>query len=293
MIAALLFAAAVAATTTVPAAQIALDARVVDRVAEVSKRDLPRDLLRRMVEEDIELLRGKRPDGTYAYATYDRMEAGRKEESYSIEDDKKAKRLEMRGAWIYRLVITSPARKLLLTHNRHVFIERVEIEYLPAGSASSKVQTLDVNGWIEPGTSRNVDLEQIGRQATARVYVRADPEGYGNLDLALLEAKIFDNPDSPYAGAVASARAILRGIENNEVPSIRAMAQRMAGELQPAAPSVASVDVVAPHAEPPPAAPASDVAVELQSIEDLLTGTETERRQGLDKLHQLLRRLRR
>jgi len=39
--------------------------------------------------------------------------------------------------------------------------------------------------------------------------------------------------------------------------------------------------------------PAPDIAAELQSIEDLLTGTEAERRQGLDKLHQLLRRLRR
>ncbi|HEY6141492.1 MAG TPA: hypothetical protein VI670_27355 [Thermoanaerobaculia bacterium] len=292
MIAALLFAAA-AATTDVPAAQIALDARVVDRVAEVSKRDLPRDLLRRMITDDIELLRGKRPDGTYAYAMYDRMEASRKEESYSIEDAKKSSRLELRGAWIYRLIISSPARKLLLSHNRHVFIERVEIEYLPAGSTSSKVKTLDVNGWIEPGTSRNVDLDEVARQATARVYVHADPEGYGNIDLALLEAKIFDNTDSPYADAVSSAKAILRGIDNNDIPSIRAMAQRMANGLQPSAPAVAAVDVIAPRPEPAAAAPAPEIAAELQSIEDLLTGTEAERRQGLDKLHQLLRRLRR
>jgi hypothetical protein len=292
MIAALLFAAA-AATGEVPAAQIALDARVVDRVAEVSKRDLPRDLLRRMIADDIELLRGKRPDGTYAYATYDRMEASRKEESYSIEDAKKSLRLEMRGAWIYRLIITSPARKLLVSHNRHVFIERVEIEYLPAGSTSSKVKTLDVNAYIEPGTSRNVDLDEVARQATARVYVHADPEGYGNIQLALLEAKIFDNPDSPYADAVSSAKAILRGIDNNDIPSIRAMAQRMANGLQPSAPAVAAVDVIAPRPEPAAAAPAPEIAAELQSIEDLLTGTEAERRQGLDKLHQLLRRLRR
>ena len=32
---------------------------------------------------------------------------------------------------------------------------------------------------------------------------------------------------------------------------------------------------------------------ELQAIEDLLTGTEAERRQGVDRLHQLVRRLRR
>jgi hypothetical protein len=287
MIAAILF-AVTAATTPVPTAQIALDARVVDRVAEMSKRDLPHDLLRRMLEADIELLRGKRSDGSYAYASHDRMEAGRREDSFSVEDPKKSMRLELRGSWVYRLTIGVPSRRLLVTRNRHVFVERVEIEYLPEGGASTKVQTLDVNGWIEPGTSRNVDLDQIARQATARVYVHADPEGYGNIGLALLEAKIFDNADSPYADAVSTAKAILRGIENDDVPSIRAMAQRLATDLQPAAaavPATAAVEVTAPRAE-------ANIAADLQAIEDLLTGTETERRQGLDRLHQLLRRLR-
>ena len=287
MIAALLFAAA--ATANVPTAQIALDARVVDRVAEVSKKDLPGDLLRRMVENDIELLRGKRSDGSYAYASYDRMEAGRREDSFSIEDAKKSTRLEMKGSWIYRLVITVPSRKLLVAHNRHVFVERIEIEYMPEGGTSSKMQSLDVNAYIEPGQARNVDLDQIARQATARVYVHADPEGYGNIELALLEAKIFDNPDSPYADAVSSAKAILRAIEKNDIPSMRAMAQRVATDLEPssAKPATASVEVTAPRAE------TQDIAGELQAIEDLITGTEAERRQGLDRLHQLLRRLRR
>ena len=45
-------------------------------------------------------------------------------------------------------------------------------------------------------------------------------------------------------------------------------------------------------------APAADTATrlelqtELQLIEDLLTGTDTERREGLDKLHQMIRRIR-
>jgi hypothetical protein len=44
--------------------------------------------------------------------------------------------------------------------------------------------------------------------------------------------------------------------------------------------------------------PAPDTAsrvetqAELQLIEDLLTGNDTERRQGLDRLHQMIRRMR-
>jgi hypothetical protein len=74
----------VLATTTfaqAPAQRVADDALVIDRVAEVSKRDLPADLLKRIVNEDIDLLRGKRADGTYEFANYERLEAGRKTES--------------------------------------------------------------------------------------------------------------------------------------------------------------------------------------------------------------------
>ena len=40
--------AAIPTTMEIPVAKIADDARVVDRVAAASKRDLPRDLLRRI-----------------------------------------------------------------------------------------------------------------------------------------------------------------------------------------------------------------------------------------------------
>src|SRR6185436_8935001 len=75
-------------TSSVSAQQIskvADDGLVIDRVAEASKRDLPRDLLKRIVNEDIDILRGKRQDGSYQYATYERFEAGRNTQSFSIQ----------------------------------------------------------------------------------------------------------------------------------------------------------------------------------------------------------------
>ena len=126
---------------------------------------------------------------------------------------------------------------------------------------------------------------------SVRVFSRTDPKsGYGNLNVTLIKAKIFDNPDSPYADAVASAKAIERGLDHDDVNSIRAMAQRMAADLQPQVPVAHNVEVTAPRVDVTPAAP--DIYPELQAIEDLMTGTDAEKRQGLDRLHQLLRRLR-
>lgn len=270
------------------------DAEVIDRVAEISRRDIPQDLLRKIVSEDIELLRGKRADGSYEHATYERLEARRSSTSHSVQARKEGanEQIEVRGSWVYRLIVSSPSRRMLVTKNRRVFIERVDLDYVPQGSSESRRQTIPVESWIEPGESKPVDLPEVAKQATARVFARADEgDGYGNIVLTLVEARIVDNADSPYADTVASLKAVLRAIDAREVPSIRAMAARIREALGGAAaaapqPVTRSIEVVA--------APSNDSAIhaELQAIEDLLTGTEAERREGLDRLHQLVRKTR-
>ncbi|MCU1349554.1 MAG: hypothetical protein JWO56_2584 [Acidobacteria bacterium] len=298
----------------VPVAKVADDAKAIDRVAEASRRDLPVTVLRRIVDEDVDLLRGKRADGTYLYASYDRLEAGRTDDTFSIQPTDKDDRLvtiEFRGQFVYRAMLELPSRRMLVTKNRKLWIDHVDVEYIPQGSSSSKVQSVKVEQWLEPGQSRVIDFNEIARQATVRVFARADKDsGYGNVTITLIQARIFDIPDSPYADAVASARAIQRGLEKSDIPSIRSMAQRMVVDLRPSqgAPAVRTIDVVArpvggpATAAAPAAVPcipaaagetvAADLSSELQMIEDLLTGNDGEKRQGLERLHQLVRRTR-
>ncbi len=280
---------------TTPATRVADDAKVIDRVAEASRKDLPQDLLKRIVNEDIEALRVKRADGTYQYANYDKMEAGRVTNSFSVDSEKKETILELRGPFAYRLVLSAPSRRMLVTRNKHVYVDRAEIEYIPLNDSSKKYQTSRIGAWIEPGTSKNIELNEIARQATVHVFTHADERGYGNLDLTLIQAKIFDDPTSPYADAVASEKAIRTALDHNDIASVRAMAQRIAGSLQPnVAPQVAAIPARPPAGTVEVTAPKADDQLygELQSIEDLLTGSDSERRQGLDRLHQLVRRLR-
>ncbi len=281
-------------------ARVGDDARVLDRVAEASKKDLPRELLRRIVDEDIDILRGKRPDDTYQYAGYERMEAARSSESYSVDPDRadQLSKLEVKGTFAYRLIISSPNRRMLVTKNRRVFLDHVEIEYMPQTSRTTKYQNVKLGVWLEPNETKGVDFDEIARNATVRVYARADKEtGYGNVDVTLLEARVFDDPNSPYADAVSSLKAIGKALDHDDVSSVRAMAQHLGQSLPsttPSNPARAAVDVVASRTEPAPAAeraPAAEVP-ELEAIEDLLTGNDAERRQGVDRLHQLIRRLR-
>lgn len=286
----------------IPTARIAADAHVIDRVAEASTNDLPKDLLKRIVNEDIDLLRGKRADGTYQYAAYDRMEAGRKSDSFSVDPEHKESVLELRDVFPYRFIVTVPSRRMMVAKNHHIYIDRVEIETLPQTSSEKKFQTVKVDAWVEPGDAKTIDLGDIGKQATARVYAHAEAGGYANVTLTFIEARIFDEPSSPYADAVESAKAIVKAIDHGDKSSIRAMAQRISSAFPTgsaavpmaiapppatiaATPAASQVNVTAGREDP-------ETLTDLQAIEDLLTGTEAERRQGVDRLHQLLRRLR-
>lgn len=297
-IAVLLLMVAASAGAVEPAAlqRVYADAIVIDRVAEASRRDLPEDLLERIINEDIDLLRGKRADGSYEHATYERLEASRSSSSHSVQPRKndEMQQIEMRGSWIYRMIVESPSRRLLLTKNRPVFLDRVELQYISEGSSDTRRETITIGETLEPGGTRSIDFPEVARQATARLFARADAgEGYGNIEVTLVQARIVDNADSPYADAVSSAKAMLRAVDAREVPSIRAMAARLRdGLAQYQAVSTASPEPAARSIEV--VAPAVDVVLytELQVIEDLLTGTDAERREGLDRLHQLVRKLR-
>ena len=211
----------------IPAARVASDANVIDRVAEASTNDLPRDLLKRIVNEDIDLLRGKRADGTYQYAAYDRMEGGRKSDSFSVDPEHKEESvLELRDIFPYRLIITVPSRRMMVAKNHHIYIDRVEIETLPQTSSEKKFQTVKVGAWIEPGTAKTIDLGDIGKQAIARVYAHAEAGGYANVTLTFIEARIFDEPSSPYADAVDSAKAILKAIDHGDKAAEYGIPQR-------------------------------------------------------------------
>lgn len=288
-----------AAAQQIPVQHVADDAKVIDRVAQAAKRDLPQDLLKRILMEDIELLRGKRSDGTYEYATYEKFEASRIDSSFSVQPKADALQgFQMKGAFVYRLIIDVPSRRMLVTKNRRVYIDHVELEYVTMSSSAPQPQSIKVEAWMEPGETRNIDFPEVARQGSARVLAKADDKaGYSNIVLTLLTARVVDNADSPYADAVASAKAMLRAIDNNDIPSIRAMATRMHDRLS-SAPAVQSVDVIAPVAVTQTTTPAqpmaanSDLYAELQAVEDLLTGSDAEKRQGLDRLHQLVRKLR-
>ena len=172
---AIVFLAATNLAAQIPVTRVATDAKVIDRVAEASTNDLPKDVLKRIVNEDIDLLRGKRADGTYQYAAYDRMEAGRKSDSFSVDPERKESVLELRDVFPYRLIVNVPSRRMMVAKNHHIYIDRVEIETLPQTSSEKKFQTVKIDAWLEWG--REDDRPRRHRQAGHGPRLRARRSG--------------------------------------------------------------------------------------------------------------------
>lgn len=279
-----------------PIEQVATDALVIERVAQVADRDLPTRLLGRIVDEDIELLRGRHADGSYQYASWERFEGSRVSEAFSVQprSDRMAT-FQLRAANVYRVILDIPSRRMLLRKNRPVWVERVDVELVADAASQARTESFEVKAWLQPEESRAIDLPAIARQATVKVIATADPKGgYGNIDVALVQARIVDRADSPYASAVTAAKAVQRALDDGNAATVRAAARRMGESLGASVSSPSAAMTLQPPAAtgPSDAATRIELQAELQVIEDLLTGNESERRDGLDRLHQLIRRLR-
>lgn len=282
------------------------DARVIRRIAQMSKRDFPSSLVARIIQEDMDLLRGKRSDGTYQFAHYAREEEKRSTDRITIRDREKEdaplEKATIKGDFVYRAIVSVPGRRMVVARNRAVFVDRVEVDFTPL-AGERKTQTFPIQEWLQPGDERRIEIPDIARSATVDVYARTEPnKGNASLDLSLLRSRVVDNSDSPYFSAAQLVRRMQRSVEREELKEVRTIAESLVN-LAPVEIAPRSYDSLSAVPANPPNSSASsasglqstptvEIYLELQMIEDMLTGTEGERREGLDRLHQLVRKIR-
>lgn len=284
--------------------QVHLDALVIRRIAEVAGRDLPRDLLQRMVEQDIELLRGKQSDGSYRRARYEPIEAGRVSEGFTVRPGGEAGELdrdEFRAKNVFKLIVRLPSRRLLVARNRDIHLERIEIAY-DDQDGRSKVETFEVGQHVEAGNSLEFDLPEVAADAVATVWARAERKT-ANMELIFVQAELVDDPGSVYFGVIQSAKLLQEAIERRDLTAMQSLASSITERLE----SWSSVTVPAPRpveddrlprVEVLPEEPAArsdallEVYLRLERIEDLLDGSPDEENEARERLHALIRELR-
>jgi len=197
---------AVQTTADPKIAQVDADFHALSRIANLSDnlRDNKQVMLA-IVDNDLETLREKRPDESYRWASLQREEASRVKDQKSVErvqTEKELREVTLTAANAYRVEVSIPTKQGIVTKNNRVYIRNVIAD---STGFDGKVEhkEIPVNQWVNPGDSYGVALPEIDK--TVKVVVELGVES-GNknavADVALLQAKLTDDPASPYFPAV-------------------------------------------------------------------------------------------
>lgn len=289
---------------------LAADLHALGRVAGVAE-DLgdSRQILLAITDSDINTLRMQREDGTYQWASLQREEGGRVRDEKTVEHvstEKELRYVTVTGPNGYRVEVTVPKKRSAFSANNRVYVRNVLVD---STGFDGKVthHEIPVDAWIAPGDATGVPLPEIGKSVKATVELGVESGNKAAVaEVALVQAKLVDDPRSPYYPAVAkmlqvrelaAARDINRGMLKNTIDEALLT---LPGELEKrAAEQAAAADerrrltatgevkgaIVAGDATP-------DVTRELAEIARLLGGTLQEQADARARLDTLLATLR-
>jgi hypothetical protein len=191
---------------------LANDLHTVGRVTSVAK-DLgdSRQVLLAVLDSDIETLRMPRGDGTYQWASLQREEGGRVTDEKTIEQvytEKELRYVTITGTNGYRVEVTVPRKRSTFAANNRVWVRNILAD-LTAFDGKTSHHEIPVNAWVNPGDATGVPLPDIAKSAkvTAELGVESGNKA-AVAEVAIVQAKLVDDPASPYAPAVKKVVAI-------------------------------------------------------------------------------------
>lgn len=285
---------------------VASDLRAVARVAALaSEPSSVRQVLLAIVDTDVEMLREKREDGTYRWASLQRVEGSRVSDEKPIEQvhtEKLLREITVSAPNAYRVEVTIPRKRSAFSANNRVYVRNILVDST-GFDGKTLHQEIPVSAWVAPGDSTGVALPEIGKSVKATVELGVESGDKRAVATAsLVQAKLVDDPTSPYYPAVrrllqireiVAARDINRGLlkstadeallalpgelEKRTVEMAAAAERRQAGS--------GSGTILAGDASP-------DVVAALQEISRLLGGTLQDQTDARTKLQELIGALR-
>ncbi|HYS54282.1 MAG TPA: hypothetical protein VER58_11025 [Thermoanaerobaculia bacterium] len=186
--------------------QVAADFRTIGRIAQLADNlRESRQVMNAIVDADLEMLREKRSDETFRWASLQREEASRVKDQKAIErvqTEKELREVTLTAANAYRLEVSIPTKQSLVSRNNRVFIRNVIVD---STGFDGKVTHHDipVNVWVNPGDAHGVPLPEIGKNVKAMVELGVESgDKHAVADVALLQARLMDDPTSPHFPAV-------------------------------------------------------------------------------------------
>ncbi|MBI2212670.1 MAG: hypothetical protein HYU52_03415 [Acidobacteria bacterium] len=288
---------------------VAVDFKAIFRMAEFCDNLEPcAPVIRKVVEQNLDMLREPRSDGSYRWASFQRVEAGRisdEKEILKVSTEATLDTIELAGKHSFSVVVTAPRKRSLISANNKIFVRDVIAE-ITSGDGKIRTAEIPVGVWVNPGDSHSVPLDEIA--ASARVKVNIGVESGTKkavASVALLQAGLVDDPLNPHHPAVKRLNVLNSIVKEKPVNrgQLKATAEEavleLPGEMEKLmklreievkrmrelAEGGEATGVVAIGDATP------DVVHELGKAAKLLSGTLTEQEEGRKMLDSLIQQL--
>jgi hypothetical protein len=288
---------------------VASDLHALGRVVAVAENiERERQVLLAIVDSDIKELREPRDDGTYRWASLQREEGGRVKDEKTVEHvstQKELRYVTVTGDNGYRVEITAPKKRSTFAANNRVYVRNLIVDSTGFDGKVSHHE-IPIEAWIAPGDSNGTPLPDIGKsvKVTAELGVESGDK-QAVAEVALVQAKLVDDPTSPYFPAVnrlvkirelVAARDMNRGALKNTIDeallSLPGELEKRTAEMeesarvrrQMAADGTTTGSIAVGDATP-------DVTRELGDVTRLLGGTLEEQTQARERLRVLIEAL--
>jgi hypothetical protein len=272
----------------------------VTALAQDVERD--RQVLLAITDDDIKSLRMPREDGTYKWASLQREEASRVKDEKTVEQvstEAMLKSVTVTATNAYRVDITAPKKRALLAENNRVYVRNVLVDSTGFDGKTTHTE-IPVMAWVNPGDTNSVALPEIGKsvKATAELGVESGSRK-AVAEVALVQAKLVDDPQSPYFPAVKRLLIIRDAIAESDLNrgrvknAVDEAILALPGELEKrAADQKRMLEQRAMAKETITAADASpDVVTSLNEIARLMNGTAADQGDARTKLNELIGKL--
>ncbi|HEU4887556.1 MAG TPA: hypothetical protein VFV49_06700 [Thermoanaerobaculia bacterium] len=185
---------------------VAADLHALGRVVAVAENvERERQVLLAIVDSDIKELRGPRDDGTYRWASLQREEGGRVSDEKTIEHvstQKELRYVTLTGDRGYRVEVTAPKKRSTFSANNRVYVRNVIAD---STGFDGKVthHEIPIETWVNPGDSTGTPLPEIGKSVKVTVELGVESgDKQAVAQVSLVQAKLVDDPTSPYFPAV-------------------------------------------------------------------------------------------
>ncbi|MDP9193966.1 MAG: hypothetical protein M3P06_19910 [Acidobacteriota bacterium] len=281
---------------------VALDLHALGRVVSLADNvERERQVLLAILDADIRDLREPHDDGTFRWASLQREEGGRVSDEKTIEHvhtQKELRYVTVTGPNGYRVEVAVPKKRSTFSANNRVYVRNVIVDSTGFDGRITHHE-IPVDAWVNPGDSTGTPLPDIGKSVKVTVELGVESgDKVAVANVSLVQAKLVDDPTSPYFPAVkrllqirelTAAKDMNRGALKSTIDegllSLPGELEKRTAEMDEAArvrKQMAEMGTTTGAITLGDATP--DVTKELAEITRLLTGTLEEQAQGRERL---------